>query len=154
MEIILALESISLKVKIDTSNFIFWTKNFPLMLMFLNFNVVSMELFILLKWKQMEVHPNGQLTKLELNMELATVMLNVLMIWNLSGGKLIVRTGMMILENMALVVLSSILGKQTNGRMLTQLIPAQFQEIIDVKVKNVEMELRDKMEYVIKMAVI
>lgn len=48
--------------------------------MFLNFNAESMEHFTLFRWNQMEVLPNGQLIRQELNMELDTVMLNVLMI--------------------------------------------------------------------------
>ena len=60
----------------------------------------------------------------------------------------------MIKENMELVVLNLMFGRQINGRMLTLLILALFLEITDVQVKNVEMELTDKMEFVIKMVVI
>ena len=64
------------------------------------------------------------------------------------------KTGKMIKENMELVVLNLMFGRQINGRMLTLLILALFLEITDVQVKNVEMELTDKMEFVIKMVVI
>ena len=122
--------------------------------MSLNFNAESMEHFTLFRWNQMEVLPNGQLIRQELNMELDTVMLNALMIWSLFGDRLTARIGKMIKENMELVALSLMYGKLISGLMPIQLIHARFQAIIDVQVKNVEMDLKDKKEYVIKMVVI
>ena len=55
---------------------------------------------------------------------------------------------------MELVALSLTYGKLISGLMPIQLIHARFQAIIDVQVKNVEMDLKDKKEYVIKMVVI
>lgn len=87
-------------------------------------------------------------------MELDIVMLNVLMIWNSFGDRLIVKTGKMIRVIMVLVVLNLMFGKLTNMLMLILLILVKLQDIIDVKEVNVEMVLKDKMEYVIKMDVI
>lgn len=55
---------------------------------------------------------------------------------------------------MVLAVPSSMYGKLINMLMLTLLILVQSQDIIDVKVVNVEMELKDKMVSVIRMDVI
>jgi hypothetical protein len=46
---------------------------------------------------------------------------------------------------MAPAVLSLISGRPINGRMLTQLILAQYPAIIDVRAMNAEMVLKDKM---------
>ena len=64
------------------------------------------------------------------------------------------KTGKTIKESMELVVLNLMFGRQINGQMLILLILAQSLEITDVQVRNVEMELIDKMEYVTKMVVI
>lgn len=87
-------------------------------------------------------------------MEQGIAMLNVLMILNLFTERPILRTGMMIRDIMDLVVLNLMFGRQTKQPMLIRLILAKCQVIIDVRVVNVEMEHRDKMEYVIKMDVI
>ena len=63
------------------------------------------------------------------------------------------KTGKTIKESMELVVLNLMFGRQINGQMLILLILAQFLEITDVQVRNVEMELIDKMEYVTKTVV-
>ena len=55
---------------------------------------------------------------------------------------------------MELAVLNLMYGKLISGLMLIQLIHAQFQVIIDAKVKNAEMDHIDKMEFAIKMVVI
>ena len=57
----------------------------------------------------------------------------------------------MIKENTVHAVLSLMFGKLINGQMHTLHIPAKFQEIIDAKVRNVETEHKDRMEFVIKM---
>ena len=60
----------------------------------------------------------------------------------------------MIKENTVHAVLSLMFGKLINGQMHTLHILAKFQEIIGVKVRNVEMEHKGRMEYVIRMDVI
>ncbi len=87
-------------------------------------------------------------------MELAIVMLNALMILSLFGGKQIPKIGMMIKVTMVPVVLNLIFGKLTSMLMLTLPIHAKFQEITVVKEPNVEMVLKDRMVFVIKMDVI
>ena len=63
------------------------------------------------------------------------------------------KIGKTIKESMERVVLNLMFGRQINGQMLTLLILALFLEITDVRVRNVEMELIDKMEYVTKTVV-
>lgn len=52
---------------------------------------------------------------------------------------------------MAPAVPSLISGRPINGRMLTQLILAQYPAIIDAKAMSAEMVLKDKMEFVTRM---
>jgi len=102
----------------------------------------------------MQGNQNIQLIKLELNMEQDIVMHNVLMILNLFKDKLIVKTGEMIKENMEVAVLNLMFGKQINKQMLSLLILALNQEIINAKELNVVMDQIDKMVYVIRMDLI
>lgn len=131
-----------------------WTDSFLSMWMCPSYNVVLMALSILYPCKPMVVNLNSQPIRLELNMEQGIAMLNVLMILNLFTERPILRTGMMIRDIMDLVVLNLMFGRQTKQPMLIRLILAKCQVIIDVRVVNVEMEHRDRMEYVIKMDVI
>lgn len=87
-------------------------------------------------------------------MEQDIVMHNVLMILNLFKDKLIVKTGEMIKENMEVAVLNLMFGKQINKQMLSLLILALNQEIINAKELNVVMDQIDKMVYVIRMDLI
>ena len=87
-------------------------------------------------------------------MEQDIVMLNVLMISNSSVERLTVKNGKMIEDITAAVVLSLMFGRRINMQMLTLPIHAQFQDTIDVREKNAEMELKDKLATVIKMAAI
>ncbi len=87
-------------------------------------------------------------------MEQVIVMLNVLMISNLSMDRPILKIGVMIKVTMDLAVQSLISGKLINMLMLTLPTLARFQATTDVKEVNVGMVIKDKMESVTKMAVI
>jgi hypothetical protein len=87
-------------------------------------------------------------------MELDIVMLNAPMISNLSVERPIAKIGKVIEGIMVAAVLSSMFGRRINMQMLTLPIHAQFQVTIVVRESNVEMELKDKLETVIKMVAI
>ena len=87
-------------------------------------------------------------------MEQAIVMLNALTISNSSVERLTVKNGKVIEDTTAAAVLSLMFGRRINMQMLTLPIHAQFQVTIAVREKNVEMELKDKLATVIKMAAI
>lgn len=60
-------------------------------------------------------------------------------------------TGKTTRVTMALAVPSLISGRPTSGRMLTQLILAQYPAIIDARAMSAEMVLKDKMGSVTRM---
>lgn len=116
--------------------------------------VVLMEPFILYKWKPTEDHQNILPTRLVPNTGLDIVMLSAHMISSLFMEKPIVKIGKMIKVNMGAVVLNSMFGKQTNKQMPSLPILVLNQATIDVQEKIVEMEIIDKMEFVIKTVLI
>lgn len=83
-------------------------------------------------------------------MEQDTVMLNAHMTSNLFADRQIAKNGKVIEDIMVAAVLSLTFGRRINMQMLTLPIHAQFQVTIVVRESNVEMELIDKLETVIK----